>query len=224
MTKRAVLFDMDGVLVDSEPIWYEVEGALVERLGGTWGREHQAKCIGGTVDATCRYIVEMTGTAWTVAQVQEAVMAEMVASLSSDLPVHPGALELVDAVRARGALTALVTSSFRALVDPVVAMLGEHRFDVVITGDEVARGKPDPEPYAAACRRLGVRPADAVVVEDALNGVRSAEAAGCPVVVAPSIAPVESAPGRFVVDRISDIDPVWLLSLSGRDRLKHVEL
>jgi HAD superfamily hydrolase (TIGR01509 family) len=219
---RAVLFDMDGVLVDSEPIWYAVEGSLVERLGGTWGREHQAKCIGGTVDATCRYIVELTGTSWSVAQVQEAVMADMVASLSSDLSVHEGALELVDAVRARGALTALVTSSFRPIVDPVVAMLGTHRFDVVITGDEVARGKPDPEPYATACRRLRVRPEDAVVVEDALNGVLSAEAAGCAVVVVPSVAPVEPAPGRSVVDRVSTIDPDWLLSLCGRDGLQHV--
>lgn len=223
MTARAVLFDMDGVLVDSEPVWYQVEGDLVRRLGGTWGREHQAKCIGGTVDATCRYIVELTGTSWTVAQVQEAVMTDMVAALTAALPLHTGALELVDAVRARGAATALVTSSYRVIVDAALVVLGSHRFDVVVTGDEVTRGKPAPEPYALACRRLDVHPSDAVVVEDALNGVRSANAAGCPVVVVPSVAPVEPGPGRYVVDRLSDIEPDWLLSLGGGDGLEYVE-
>lgn len=221
----AVLFDLDGVLIDSEPIWYDVEGSLVERLGGQWGREHQARCIGGTVDATCRYIVELTGTSWTAAQVQEAVMADMVARCSSaELAVHPGALDLVDAVRARGARTALVTSSFRVIVDAVVGRLGAHRFDAVITGDEVTRGKPDPKPYLTACERLGVAPAEVVVVEDALNGVLAAEAAGCTVVAAPSVAPIDSAPGRHLVDRIDEIDAQWLLSLGRRDGLQHVEL
>jgi HAD superfamily hydrolase (TIGR01509 family) len=215
---------MVGVLVDSEPLWYKVEGDLVDRLGGTWGREHQARCIGGTVDATCRYIVEMTGTSWTVAQVQEAVMTGMVAGLTAELPVHEGALELVDAVRARGARTALVTSSFRVIVDAVLERLGPHRFDAVITGDEVTRGKPDPEPYIRACERLGVAPHEAVVVEDALNGVLAAEAAGCAVVVAPSVAAVQSRPGRYVVGKVGDIDPEWLLLFGRRDGSQNVEL
>jgi len=220
---RAVLFDMDGVLIDSEPIWYAVEGGLVERLGGQWGREHQARCIGGTVDATCRYIVELTGTSWSAAEVQEAVMTDMVAACSSDdLAVHEDALELVDAVRALGARTALVTSSFRVIVDAVLDRLGPHRFDAVIAGDEVIRGKPDPEPYLNACERLGVAPPEAVVIEDALNGVMAAEAAGCTVVAVPSVAPIEPGPRRYVVDRIGDIDPHWLLG--GGDGLEHVEL
>jgi HAD superfamily hydrolase (TIGR01509 family) len=219
----AVLFDMDGVLVDSEPFWYQVEGDLVRRLGGQWDREHQAKCIGGTVDATCRYIVELTGTSWTAAQVQEAVMADMVAACSSPrLTLHDGALELVDAVRARGLRTALVTSSFRVLVDAVLDRIGTHRFDRVVAGDEVSRGKPDPEPYLVACDRLGVAPRDAVVIEDAHNGVVSAEAAGCTVVAVPSIAPIAPQPGRFVVDAIGDIDPDWVVALLARDRLQDV--
>jgi HAD superfamily hydrolase (TIGR01509 family) len=208
----AVLFDMDGILVDSEPVWYEIEGALVERLGGTWGRHHQARCIGGTVDATCRYIVDLTGTDRSVAEVQAEVMRGMADHFRTALPVVAGAVELVDAVRARGVSTALVSSSFRVLVDAALQKLGVDRFDVTVAGDEVRRGKPDPEPYRTACERLGVAPADAIVVEDATNGVLSAEAAGCAVVVVPSVAPVEPGEHRHFAHSMRSIQPEWLLS------------
>ena len=208
----AVLFDMDGILVDSEPVWYEIEGALVERLGGTWGRHHQARCIGGTVDATCRYIAELTGTHLTVEEIQAEVMIGMSEHFRTTLPVIEGAVELVDAVRARGARTALVSSSFRVLIDAALEKLGAHRFDVTVSGDEVRRGKPDPEPYRVACERLGVAPADAVVVEDATNGVLSAEAAGCSVVVVPSVAAVEPGEDRHFAESVRELDADWLLS------------
>jgi HAD superfamily hydrolase (TIGR01509 family) len=209
----AVLFDMDGVLVDSEPIWYEVETDLVERMGGTWSPADQAKCIGGTVDWFCRYVIALTGSDRTPEDVEAEVLALMAARFTDALTIHAGALELVDAVRARGVQTALVTSSYRALVDPALVWLDADRFDAVITGDEVARGKPHPEPYLTACRVLDVSPAAAVVIEDAPSGVTAAEAAGCVVVAVPSVAPIEPAPRRFVVDRISDIDPDWLVTL-----------
>jgi HAD superfamily hydrolase (TIGR01509 family) len=215
----AVLFDMDGILVDSEPVWYVVEGSLVERLGGTWGRHHQAKCIGGTVDATCRYIADLTGTDRTVAEIQAEVMSGMVEHFSTALPVVDGAMDLDDAVRRRGVATALVSSSFRVLTDAALVKLGAQRFDVVVAGDEVSRGKPHPEPYLTACVRLGVAPERAVVVEDAMNGVLSAEAAGCHVVAVPSVAPIAPAAGRRVVGSLTDIDPDWLLEpVSGPTR------
>jgi HAD superfamily hydrolase (TIGR01509 family) len=211
---RAVLFDLDGILVDSEPVWYRIEGDLVRRLGGEWGRQHQARCIGGTVDATCRYIVDLTGTSMTVAEIQAEVMAGMVEHFTTSLPVVDGAVELVDGVRALGVPTALVTSSFRVLLDAALVRLGSHRFDVTISGDEVARGKPHPEPYLTGCDRLAVDPTAAVVVEDALNGVTSAEAAGCHVVVVPSVAPIPPAPRRRVVGSLAEVDPHWLLDVA----------
>jgi HAD superfamily hydrolase (TIGR01509 family) len=222
----AVLFDMDGILVDSEPVWYDVEGGLVRRLGGVWSREHQARCIGGTVDATCRYIRDLTGTAWTVERIQAEVMRDMVEHFATTLPVIEGAVELVDGVHALGVPTALVSSSYRELVDAALRKLGAHRFDVTVAGDEVTRGKPDPEPYLTACHRLDVAPATAVVLEDALNGVRSAESAGCPVVVVPSVASIDPRPGRILAASVAGIDPGWLVRVPvslAPDGLEHVE-
>jgi len=212
MTATAVLFDLDGLLVDSEPVWYDVEHALVTRLGGVWSKEHQAACIGGTLDNGCRYIIELTGTDATVAELAEALLGEMERRFRDSLPVHPGALELVDAVRARGVPTGLVSSSYRVLVDAALAWLGPDRFDISVAGDEIERGKPDPLPYLTACDRLGVDPRHVVVLEDAVQGVCSAEAAGCTVVAVPSVAPIEPTPTRAVVDSLVQVDIDWLLA------------
>jgi HAD superfamily hydrolase (TIGR01509 family) len=210
----AVLFDMDGLLIDSEPLWYDVEYAVVERLGGQWAPHHQAACIGGTMDASCRYIIDLTGTDVSVDELSDLLIGEMETHFRQDtLPLHNGALELVDAVRAAGVPTGLVSSSYRRLVDAALERLGRDRFDTSVAGDEITRGKPDPEPYLTACARLGVEPRECVVLEDAISGVASAEAAGCRVVAIPSVAPIEQTPTRHVVERISDIDVRWLLSL-----------
>ena len=207
----AVLFDMDGLLVDSEPVWFEVEAAAVEALGGTWAPENQAALIGGTIDASCRYMIDHTGADISVEELSDRLIGEMVRRFRVELPIHAGALELVDAVHAAGVKTGLVSSSYRVLVDAALDRLGRHRFDVSVAGDEVARGKPDPEPYRTACERLGVAPSSTVVLEDAITGVLSAEAAGCVVVAVPSVAPIEATGRRAVVARIADITPEWLL-------------
>ena len=207
----AVLFDMDGLLVDSEPVWFEVEAAAVEALGGTWAPEHQAALIGGTIDASCRYMIDHTGADISIEELSEQLLGEMVRRFRVELPIHDGALELVDAVHAAGVKTGLVSSSYRVLVDAALDRVGRHRFDVSVAGDEVARGKPDPEPYRTACERLGVAPHSTVVLEDAIAGVLSAEAAGCVVVAVPSVAPIEATARRAVVARIADITPEWLL-------------
>jgi HAD superfamily hydrolase (TIGR01509 family) len=211
---QAVLFDLDGLLLDSEPVWYAVESEVVERLGGVWGEHHQAACIGGTLDASCRYILDLTGSAMTVAELTAMLLAGMVEHFHAGLPLHDGALELVDAVRARGVPTALVSSSYRVLVDAALDRIGQDRFDVVVVGDEITHGKPHPEPYLTACVRLAVEPGRSVVLEDAPSGVASAEAAGCVVVAVPSIAPIAASAGRrVVVDALKDIDIDWLLAL-----------
>src|SRR3954469_24884798 len=159
MMAAAVLFDMDGLLIDSEPVWYDVESEVVARLGGTWSHEHQAACIGGTLDASCRYILEVTGSPVFVEELTELLLVDMVEHFRAGLPLHAGALELVDAVRSRGVPTALVSSSYRVLVDATLDRVGTERWVVAVLGNESRRGRPGPEPYLTACAKLGVEPA-----------------------------------------------------------------
>jgi HAD superfamily hydrolase (TIGR01509 family) len=139
---------------------------------------------------------------------------EMVARFRRVLPVQDGALPLLDALRERGVLLGLVSSSYRRLMAAALDTLGADRFDVTVAGDEVTHGKPDPEPYRTACELLGVDASNTVVLEDADTGVRSAEAAGCIVVAVPSVAPIEAAPRRHVVPSLSCVTPDWLLGLA----------
>jgi HAD superfamily hydrolase (TIGR01509 family) len=209
----AVLFDMDGLLIDSEPVWYEVETAVVESLGGVWTRADQIACLGRTMAASARYILGRIATAATVEQISDRMTDEMVERLRRNLPLQDGALALLDALADRGALLGLVSSSYRRLVDAALEGLGADRFAVTVAGDEVAHGKPDPEPYLTACERLGVDPARTVVLEDALTGVQSAEAAGCTVVVVPSVTAIPAGPRRHVVASLRSIEPEWLLGV-----------
>lgn len=218
-TIEAVLFDMDGLLVDSEPLWTIGEIELAEHLGGTWSDELKTAIIGTRLDTAIRTILEWYGVPKDPSDVDAAMaflLNRMVELYHDQLPVMPGALELVDAVRAAGLKTGLVSSSYRVLVDAVLDGVGRDRFDMTLAGDEVTHGKPDPEPYVTACERLGVRPAEAVVLEDAMSGVKSAEAAGCKVVAVPWIAPIEPAPGRAVVASLKDVTVDSLLSLADR--------
>ena len=213
MTAAAVLFDLDGLLIDSEPVWYAVEAAAVQRLGGTWSPEHQANCVGGTMTDSCAYIVNLTGADVDPAGLARELLDEMAARFHEHLPLHTGAVELLDAVAERGVPVGLVTSSYHALVDPALDVLGAERFAVVVTGEDVTRGKPDPEPYLLACDRLGAAPQQVVVLEDAPFGVAAAEAAGCWVVAVPSVTPIEPAARRTVVESLADVDVEWLLRL-----------
>jgi HAD superfamily hydrolase (TIGR01509 family) len=205
---------MDGLLVDSEPVWFEVEQAVVRRLGGQWTPADQAACIGGTMASSARYMIERTGASMSVDQLSEEMVDEMVQRFRESLPLHQGAVDLLDALAERGVQVGLVSSSYRRLMDAALDHLGADRFDVTVAGDEVTRGKPDPEPYRVACDRLGVSPAQVVVLEDAAPGVTAAEAAGCVVVAVPSVAAIPPGPKRHVVGSLRSIDPDWLLGLT----------
>jgi HAD superfamily hydrolase (TIGR01509 family) len=126
---------------------------------------------------------------------------------------RPGALALLKALLTAGVTTALVTASPRRVVDLVLDVLGREYFAVSVSADDTVRTKPAPDPYLEAIRLLGADPARCVAVEDTPTGVASAEAAGCPVLVVPSVVPIPAAPGRMVLTSLKDADPELLRSL-----------
>jgi HAD superfamily hydrolase (TIGR01509 family) len=239
---QAVLFDMDGLLVDTEPLWFESERTVMGRLGAYWAPSDQHAMLGGSLENTVSYMLSKAGAAdghqaaqpgfhqpasqqpasrqpdpeqvgdWLLAGMAELMLARGVRVL-------PGARELVAEVAAAGLPRALVTSSQRQIMDTVLAVTGLD-FPVTVCGEDVTRTKPDPEPYLRAATVLGVDPARCVALEDSPNGVVAAAAAGCAVVMVPSL-PVSQRPtgdggspgdgrrpgaGLLVVESLREVD------------------
>jgi HAD superfamily hydrolase (TIGR01509 family) len=196
---------MDGLLVDSEPLWLEVETAVMARLGAEWTEADQAQLLGGSLERSVRYLLGKSTRPAPPQVVGEWLMsgiAELVRR--GGVPVRPGARELLAEVAAAGLPRALVTSSERRFMDEVLASTG-MRFDALVCADDVGATKPDPEPYLLAAKLVGVPPADCFALEDSPNGVASAEAAGCRVIAVPSLVPIQAAPGRTVVRSLLDL-------------------
>ena len=205
MTLQAVLWDMDGLLVDSEPIWTLAEQELATRLGGVWDEQIKAAIVGTRLDVAVPAILTHFGVEPTAEAVEDAsgwLLDRMVQLYAGDLPLLPGAGELLEALADEGVPQALVSSSYRVLVDAVLAH-GTGPFAVTVAGDEVAEGKPAPEPYQRAARQLGVDPARCVVLEDSPSGVTAGLAAGCAVLAVPSVPGVAIPAGERLAVRTS---------------------
>jgi HAD superfamily hydrolase (TIGR01509 family) len=195
----AVLWDMDGTLVDTEPYWIETEFELVARYGGSWSTEHALNLVGNDLVESGRYIREHAGIDLEPADIVEELLDGVVARVEKRVPWRPGAVELLADLRAHDIRCALVTMSYRRFVAPILAGLPEDTFEVVVTGDAVTHGKPHPEPYQKAAAILGVAPARTLAIEDSNTGARSAESAGCTVLVVPNHVPVLPGDRRIFV-------------------------
>jgi HAD superfamily hydrolase (TIGR01509 family) len=202
----AVLFDMDGLLIDSERTWYEIECAVMAWLGGPWSPADQERTVGGSLERTVGYMLSLTGPVAPPHEVGARLLDGMVERLTAHVPLLPGAKELLAEVRAAGLPAALVSSSVRRIMEPVLDGIGREHFTVTVAGDEVTRSKPDPEPYRTAARRLGAPPGRCVALEDSPTGLAAAEAAGCRTIAVPSVLAVPPAPGRIVVRSLRDVD------------------
>lgn len=211
----AVLFDMDGLLVDSEPLWYDTEAEVMRRHGGSWAPADQAACLGGPMHRTATFMAGRATDAVTPDTVEAELTDGMARRLGRGVPLRPGARRLLNALAVAGVPRGLVSSSYRRLVDLVLADLGEGTFAVSVGGDEVTHRKPHPEPYLTAAARLGVPAARCVVLEDSLPGLLAGEAAGCACVGVPDLTPIPAASTRTVVASLADIDVGWLRSLPG---------
>jgi HAD superfamily hydrolase (TIGR01509 family) len=211
---QAVLFDMDGLLVDSEPLWFEVEREVMARLGGNWGEADQRALLGGSLRRSVSYLLARAARPASERDVARWLVDGMAGLLASRRPrVLPGACELFAEVSAAGIRHALVTSSERQIMDAVIGQLG-LAFEATVCAADVRRGKPDPEPYLRAAALLGADPRQCVALEDSPNGVAAAEAAGCRLVVVPSLVPIAQRPGRVVVASLTEVDLPMLLTIA----------
>ena len=209
----AVLWDMDGTLVDTEPYWIECEFALAERQGGTWSREHGLAVIGLDLIDSATYMREHMGIDLTPRQIIEELLVGVVRMIEHEVPWRPGARELLAALKAENVPCALVTMSWRRFVEPVLRALPEGSFDVVVCGDEVSQGKPHPEPYLRAAELLDLVPRETLAIEDSQTGATSARAAGCHVLVVPSQVELPPNDGWVLRDTLVGLEPHDLAAL-----------
>jgi HAD superfamily hydrolase (TIGR01509 family) len=205
----AALFDMDGLLIDTEPIWFGVESDIMTEHGGTWTSADHAVLVGTAMPVSSAFISERIGGRLSPDEVASELLDRMTVRLR-DAVFQPGARRLLDELHAAGIPTALVSSSAGVLVTAALQALAPLRFDAVVAGDTVERHKPHPEPYLRAADLLGVDPADCVAFEDSPVGAESALAAGCAVVAVPSVTAI-SASGRLLV--VDSLDAVHLEAL-----------
>jgi HAD superfamily hydrolase (TIGR01509 family) len=182
----AVIFDMDGLLLDSERVWDEVREALVRERGGRWHDRAQRDMMGMSSVEWSRYMHDVLGLEATPADIDAEVVRRMVERYRANLPSVPGAAKAVERIAAAFPL-GLASSSNRPLIDLALELLGVRAlFRATVSSEEVARGKPAPDVYLEAARRLEVAPARAAAVEDSHNGILSAKAAGLRVVAVPN--------------------------------------
>jgi HAD superfamily hydrolase (TIGR01509 family) len=183
---EAVVFDLDGVIVDSEQVWDEVREELVRERGGRWSDSAQADMMGMSSPEWSRYLHEELGLADPPEELNDEVVRRMLGRYRQDLPLIDGAVAAVERLAAELRL-AVASSSNRPLIEAVLeqAGIGAH-FEATVSSEEVARGKPAPDVYLEAARRLGVEPARCAAVEDSSNGLRSAHAAGMRIVAFPN--------------------------------------
>jgi HAD superfamily hydrolase (TIGR01509 family) len=183
---EAVVFDLDGVLLDSEQVWDEAREQLAKERGGRWHPQAQRDMMGMSSTEWSRYMHETIGLPEPPKQINREVVERLVAIYREHLPAIPGAKEAVERLATRWPL-GLASSSNRELIDLALELLGvKHLFATTVSSEEVARGKPAPDVYLEAARRLGVEPTHAAAVEDSNNGILAAKAAGMRVLAIPN--------------------------------------
>ncbi len=216
MKLKAVLWDMDGTLVDTEPYWITAETALMAQYGLQWTAADGRQLIGNALNVSAdalRAAGLPLGTAETVERLLDRVGEQVV----EHTPFRPGALELLRDLVASGVPTAMVTMSYRRLAEVVARQPPTGALATLITGDEVSAGKPDPAPYLQAAATLGLEPAECIALEDSVTGLTSAAAAGTRAIGVRNLEDLSGVPGATLIDTLQGIDAAQLAGLVGLD-------
>ena len=206
----AVLGDLDGTIVDTEPLWMAAEQALAVEHNAIWTEQDGLALVGNSLIASGHYIRDKLDISMSAEDVVDYLVERLAASLREHIDWRPGARELIAALEAQGVPQALVTMSYASIATPVAASLP---FAAVVTGDVVARPKPHPDPYLLAAELLGVDAANCLAIEDSGTGAASANAAGCDVLVVPHFVNVPAADRRVQVATLDGLQPPALEAL-----------
>jgi len=208
----AILFDMDGTLIDSEPLWLKAEIEVMAEVGCHWDEQDQINCLGGPAERTERYMQERSQNIKPYGYFINRLHEVMRARITNELDLIPNALSLLKECKDAGIKTALVTASSRDLMTIVLKRFPIGTFDVVVSGDDVEKSKPDPAPYLLAAKQLSVDILKCLVLEDSLTGVQSGLSSGAKVIGIPHLVQMSEHPNLRV---ISSLDEITLSDILG---------
>jgi HAD superfamily hydrolase (TIGR01509 family) len=214
----AVFFDMDGLFVDSEPLWLEAEAELMSDFNYQWTQQDQNYCLGGPLTRVGQYMFEKSGNFESPQFFTQAIINRMEIKLSSGAPVMPGASDLLTDLAAHGVKTALVSASPRVLVDAVLKSLPSHSFAFSLSADDVQFPKPSPEAYLKAALMFAVDIKNCLIFEDSPTGVQAATQSGAYVVAVPHLVHIEQSNRLTVIKSLKEISFQNLLSNYGQDK------
>jgi len=201
----AILFDMDGTIIDSEPLWLQAEIQVMAELGCHWDEQDQINCLGGPMERTEKYMQDRSGNVKPYGYFGQRLNEVMKLKFVKDLELIPNALELITKSKEAGLKTGLVTASGRELMNSALTRFPENSFDIAISRDDVANSKPHPEPYLMAAERLEVKIDECLVLEDSMTGVRAGLDSGAQVVAISHIISITTEKNLRVISNLSEI-------------------
>ena len=202
---EAVFFDMDGLMVDSEPEWFLSEVEVTKPFGYTWLEDDQIACLGGPLSKVGQYMFDKCGQQNSPEYFTQTLIDTQVARMRGNTPTLPGAVELVRELQSQGVKTALVSASPRNIVDAVLDNLGHDLFPFSISADDVVKTKPDPEAYLKAAHMSGSNITNCLVFEDSLTGMNAAIASGAYLIGVPHLVSIEESARVRVIKSLEQL-------------------
>jgi HAD superfamily hydrolase (TIGR01509 family) len=202
---EAVFFDMDGLMVDSEPEWFLSEIEVTKPFGYTWLETDQIACLGGPLSKVGQYMFDKCGQQNSPEYFTQTLIDTQVARMRGNTPTMPGAVKLVRELQSHGVKTALVSASPRNIVDAVLDNLGHDLFPFSISSDDVVKTKPDPEAYLKAADMSGTNISNCLVFEDSITGMSAAIASGAYLIAVPHLVSIEESPRVRMINSLEQL-------------------